>query len=83
MEETSEKNHGSGGSGEFLEQAITCAAHNRFGKADPGYIARDGGWGMGAPGHTPRWHTPAWWWEPAQLEVEADGMCVNKDRRKG
>lgn len=45
MEETSEKNPWSGRVRRVLEQAITSAAHNRFGKADPGYIARDGGWG--------------------------------------
>lgn len=39
------------GTPQVLEQAITSAAHCRFGKADPGYIARiwGGGDGMRAP----------------------------------
>lgn len=55
------RTHGAGGSGEVLEQAITCAAHNRFGKADPGYIARDGGWGPWAS-HPQVAHAPGRWW---------------------
>lgn len=49
----------------FLEQAITSAAHCRFWKADPGYIARiwdgwDWGRGWGGGWVLPlRWHTPA------------------------